>query len=322
MARLTTLTDEDIRVLAGRFGLGEVIEWKPIAAGTINSNFALRCASGRFFLRINEGKSEADVAYEAKLVNQLAENEVPTPRPLRAGERSYAEHGGKWVSAFPWVAGHHLERNEITPAVAAMIGGALGQLHDAGDAVRDLPERYGIYTFEALVERAMSFADHDDSQLANANRAIAEEIAWLGGQPESQSPGIIHGDLFRDNVLFVGRTDGDELELSALLDFEQASLGQRVYDLAVCVNAWCYDEAFDPVLVRSMVRGYQGHRGAPLTSELYRELRRAAWRFTVTRITDVYLAGGRDPAKDFRRYLQRLSAWRRLGESGLESWLA
>ena len=128
------------------------------------------------------------------------------------------------------------------------------RLHDAGDAVRDLPERYGIYTFEALVERAMSFADHDDSQLANANRAIAEEIAWLGGQPESQSPGIIHGDLFRDNVLFVGRTDGDELELSALLDFEQASLGQRVYDLAVCVNAWCYDEAFDPVLVRSMVR--------------------------------------------------------------------
>jgi len=320
MAEVTRLDDADVRALAGRFGLGEVVQWRAIAAGTINSNFFLRCGQDSYFLRVNEGKSEEEVAYEAALVDQLAALGVPTPRPLDAEGRPYASFAGKWVSVFPWVAGRHLEREEIGPAVTEAMGRALAGLHAAADRVRGLPERYGIYTFEAIAARAGSFASSRDPELVDANRAIAEEVAYLSAAGAPTELGIIHGDLFVDNVLFA--VGPDEPRVAALLDFEQASLGSRIYDLAVCINAWCYREAFDPATVAAMVRGYESLRSSVDGEVLYRELRRAAWRFTVTRITDVYLAGGRDPAKDFRRYLRRLESWRQLGAGGLRSWLS
>jgi len=97
-----------------------------------------------------------------------------------------------------------------------------------------------------------------------------------------------------------------------LLDFEQASTGALVYDLAVCINAWCFVDDFDPALIEALVAGYQQVR--PLDpgerALLPVEARAAAMRFTVTRITDVYLPGVDLPGKDFRRYLRRLERLR------------
>jgi Ser/Thr protein kinase RdoA (MazF antagonist) len=118
--------------------------------------------------------------------------------------------------------------------------------------------------------------------------------------------GIIHGDLFRDNVLW---QDG---RLVAILDFEQASGGSLAYDLAVCINDWCWDGAPRLDLVRALLQGYETRRALADADRvaLPIEVRAAAMRFTITRITDVYLARVHNPEKDFRAFLARSEAWR------------
>lgn len=315
MGRFTELSDTEIAELAARFGLDPVREHRALEAGTVNSNFRLDCGEGRYFLRVNEGKDQAAVAYEAALVIGLAERGVPTPRPLRAGDRPYAEYDGNLISVFPWFPGHHLARDSVSESAAFSLGRTLGQLHDAADDITGLPEHHGIYTTELIAERLASLPDGDPA-LERAVPILRDEHRWLVDAGDATAQGVIHGDLFRDNVLFQGD------ELVALLDFEQASLGHRIYDLAVCINAWCYDQSFEPGRVRALVEGYASVRGAVAAPELWRELRRAAWRFTVTRITDVHLRGIADPDKDFRRYLARLEDWRQLGSDGLASWLS
>jgi len=249
----TRLPDAALAELARVFDLGVVASCTPIAAGTINSNFAVDTARGRWFLRVNEGKTEADVAWEAQLVTALAAAGVPTPAPVPAGDRLYAPLGDKWVSVFPWRPGHHLTAVDATDAHT--LGAAL-------TAAREVRAR----------------ATH----------------------------GIIHGDLFRDNVLWeAGR-------LVAILDFEQASSGSFAYDLAVCLNDWCWSGAPRPELAHALLAGYASIR--PLTDAdreaLPIEVRAAAARFTITRITDVYLAKVDNPEKDFRAFLTRCEAWR------------
>ncbi len=305
MATFTSLDSADIDAIAGLFAIGSVTGWRVIEAGTINSNYAVDTADATVFVRVNEGKQEDDVAYEATLVDQLAAAGVSTPRPLAAAERRYAVHGGKLISAFPWVPGGHIAVTDTTPVHTAAVGAALAQLHLAGLDV-DVPERLGIYTFDRIVDRYQGFCDSADPALAAANTAIADEIDWLRSQQAvraAASRGIIHGDLFRDNVLF----DGDELV--ALIDFEQASTGSFAYDIAVCINAWCYrNNDFDKQLVAGLIEGYE--RTRPLTvgdrQAIHTETRLAAMRFTVTRITDVYLAETGAEGKDFRDYLARL----------------
>ena len=119
--------------------------------------------------------------------------------------------------------------------------------------------------------------------------------------------GMIHGDLFRDNVLW-----GADGEVTALLDFEQASGGSLAYDLAVCINDWCWMDAPRIDLAAALLHGYDAVRPLPECDRvaLPIEIRAAAARFTITRITDVYLARVPNPEKDFRAFLARVNAWR------------
>jgi homoserine kinase type II len=322
MARFTTLTDDDVRSLASELGLGEVRGWNALDAGTINSNFEVITESGRFFLRVNEGKAQGDVAYEAGLVQALAEHGLPTPLPWTARDgQPYVAHADRFVSGFEWVAGEHRELGQVTPADAELVGCALARLHQIGFELAPRFERDGIYTFAAICDRYRSFCQVPDPELAEAIAAIGEEIAWLEQRAEQRGAtarGLIHGDLFRDNVLFHDQG-------LTLLDFEQASQGSLVYDLAVCVNAWCYlHKGFDERLVRALVNGYRANRSLELAdlALLYVETRAAAMRFTVTRITDVYLPRTGNQEKDFRRYLARLQHLRAIGDDGFAAWLA
>jgi homoserine kinase type II len=309
----TRLEPADLTQLAGAFGLGAVREVRSIAAGTINSNFELVTETGTFFVRVNEGKAEVDVAWEARLVAALAEKGVVTPPPLVALDgRPYAPLPGaitKWVSVFPWREGGHLSAREVTPAIAGTFGEALAGLHAAGLAVPEAWRRGSIYDHAHLVARFDRFLRSDDRALAPAISILREELAEASlAAPVRRraTHGIIHGDLFRDNVLWVGD------QISAILDFEQASGGSLAYDLAVCINDWCWDGGPRLDVAAALVAGYQ--RVRPLSeadrAALPVELRAAAARFTITRITDVYLARVPNPEKDFRAFLARCEAWR------------
>ena len=309
----TQLGDGELASVATAFGLGEVTASDAIAAGTINSNYSLETARGRWFVRVNEGKAEADVAWESRYVESLAAGGVTTPPPEHATDgRPYAqlaELRGKWISVFAWRPGRHLGPGEVTAERAADLGRALGDLHRVSLALPPAWRRGSIYDHPHLVARFARFAASPDPLLAPAIAILADEIAAVEeGRSRRQraTHGIIHGDLFRDNVLW----DGDEL--TALLDFEQASGGSLAYDLAVCLNDWCWVDGPRLDLVAALLAGYQEVR--PLTpgdrEALPIEVRAAAMRFTITRITDVYLARVPNPDKDFRAFLARCEAWR------------
>jgi homoserine kinase type II len=309
----TALGSEQLGALAATFGLGTLRTWKAIAAGTINSNFAIETETGRFFLRVNEGKAQADVAWESRLVAALSAAGITTPPPQRAasGEPYAALPGSspaKWVSAFPWRPGVHLSPESVTASRAETFGRTLAELHLAALALPPDWRRQSIYDHAHLVRRFESFAQSGDPALAHAIGVLGRELevaATAAPIRAAATQGIIHGDLFRDNVLWDGEA------ISAVLDFEQASGGSLAYDLAVCINDWCWIGAPRIDLATALLAGYQGIR--PLTAAdraaLPYEIRAAAARFTITRITDVYLAEVENPEKDFRAFLARCEAW-------------
>jgi len=312
MGQFTSLDSADFAELADEFGLGAVRQARAVAAGTINTNFKLVTERGQFFLRINEGKTESDVAWEARLVTQLAADGVATPAPMVASNGlPYARTSShdKWASVFPWRGGVHIAAHEVTPAHAGACGSTLAMLHCAG---LKLPADWGrtsIYDHFHLMERFDRVSQSDDSALASAVEILREELHLASANAavrHAATHGIIHGDLFRDNVLW----DGERV--AAVLDFEQASTGSLAYDLAVCINDWCWTNEPRLDLVKALLGGYQAVR--PLSeadrTALPIEVRAAAARFTLTRITDVYLAKVDKPEKDFRAFLARSKAWR------------
>ncbi len=339
MALFTRLEGRDFDAIAERLGLGAVTGWEGLEAGTVNSNYFLDtsgASGGRWFVRVNEGKSVADVEYEAELVNHLAARGVATPRVLAgAGGQPYLDHGGRLITVFPRVAGEHRMGASLAPADLAAVGRALALFHLAA---ADFPgRRDSIYAFDRIVARRRGIPAQPAGPLAAALAECDQEIAWQSEEAQARAvaalpQGVIHGDLFPDNVLFNNRGTLDASppagdELVALLDFEQASDGAPVYDLAVCLCAWCFvDGEPAPPLVQSLVGAYHAARPLhPVEEALFPVVaRRAALRFTVTRITDVELnpeAAARREAKSYRRFLARLAALRRRGEAGFRELL-
>jgi homoserine kinase type II len=292
MAHLTAVTDDEARRICGAYGLAfESLEALP-ALGTVNSNFRLRASGRVWFLRVNEGKRAEDVAAEVKLLQALGARGVPTPQPV--GEPHAL--GEKFVTLFPWVPG----RESHALADSAVCGQALRLIH-AARLDGELPRNH--YTLDELERRLATFLA--DARFAEVAPALGRELS-RARQRHRGREGLIHQDLFPDNLL----VDGSG-QLAAVLDFEQATRGPLVYDLAVSLNAFCWDgtrivkaaadallTAYGPIAERALLED---------------ECRLAAARFTITRITDVFLPDGVDEdlrrRKDWRDYARRLAFW-------------
>lgn len=308
MGMFRALSEADVREILDLYGLTGYRGHRPIAAGTINTNFAVELADRRVFLRLNEGKARNDVEREAAIVRHVAARGVPTPAPLATGDGApTALWKDVWVSVFPWVDGRTLTRDQVGPEQARQAGRALAGLHAAGRDFGD--HRAGRYEPDEIrrrLERVAS-ASADDPVLAPGIAVLHPALTALGHERRADLPtGLIHGDLFIDNVLFSATGD-----LVALLDFEQASWGRLAYDVAVSLLAFCFGrDDFRADVTRAFLDGYRAGR-TPTEAErsgFAAELRFAACRFAVTRITDVYLrrAPGAPAGKQFQRYVQRL----------------
>lgn len=307
MGSFRTLTTHDVVEILSLYGLTGYVGHSEIAAGTINTNVRIQTSDGMLFLRINEGKTEADVAREANIIEHVAARGVVTPLPLpaRSGAR-YVAWRDSFASLFPWVAGRTLGREELSPSHAEQAGRALASLHQAG---ADFPDRRpGRYEPDEIARRLASVRAAQDPALGPALEVLGPELEALAQERGRDLPlGLIHGDLFVDNVLYDGTG-----RLSALLDFEQASWGRLAYDVAVTLLAFCFGrDGFRPDLTGAFLRAYRAGRAVQRQEQeaFGAELRFAACRFAVTRITDVYMRRGQGSpgGKDFNRYLSRLA---------------
>lgn len=308
MARLTELALPDAARLLRAYGL-ELAELSPLEAGSVNSNFLLSSADGtEYFARLYEEQGPSGADFEFEVNTALASAGLPVARPLPTQQGAkHILHAGKPFSLYQRIHGEVLCQKRVTPQVTESLGRALAGVHLAplpGIALSD--GRFGFPQIEERLDRVLGSGRTDLLPAASQVRALSRRIQ--AARRNDLPTGLIHGDLFRDNVL-VDPTTGT---IKALLDFESACRGPYVYDLMVTLLAWCYGDSLDVGLARAMIRGYESVR--PLSAlereNLVSEGSVACVRFATTRLTDFSLRvpEGTKPARDYRRFLDRLAA--------------
>jgi homoserine kinase type II len=321
MAAYTELTLKQAEIVGRAFGL-TVAGVTSIPAGSVNSNYRLMLDTGGwFFARIYEEQDQSGAEGEARLLDHLAAAGVVTPRPLPRGDGAgftfrleLPGGGARPVALFPWRGGEILCQARVTPEVARQVGEELAKIHLAGKSFDE--KRPGRFRVEDLRGRLARIAREGTPELRAVVPEITKRLDDAVGQRDPALPhGIIHGDLFRDNILW------EEGHPAALLDFESACDGSWVYDLMVTVLAWCYGADLDLALTSAMFVGYASvRRLEPGELEsLETEGRVGALRFTITRITDFSMRSGLGERvmKDWRRFFARHERLSALGNAAL-----
>jgi len=321
MAVYTELSRSFIEELTDDYNLGRVTDIAGIPQGSVNTNFLLETGRGRYLLRVDEVKSESEVRREIDLLTFLRKHSFPCPHPLqdRTG-RSYRDFSNKCVSVFRYSEGRVLPTARMRPTQLETIGRTLGELHVIGKGYKK-----GIdnrFSFERIADLYLSVRNRLPNYFRKIMRTLEDEIEYLTRYLEGKLPkGIIHGDVFSDNVLFRGE------KLTALLDFEAACRGKFIFDIATAVNALCFiDGAYSLDRFRYLMHGYESVRTLSLAEwdAFPNELRYSSLRFTVTRLHDFFLKpidDGQRVNKDFREFFDRLRVLRREKEGGMEALL-
>ncbi len=304
MAVYTEVADDALAAFIASYGLGRVLSCKGIAEGVENTNYLVTSEKGRFILTLYEKRVKPDdLPFFLGLMEHLAAAGLSCPTPVRdlAG-RNLRQLEGRPAALVSFLEGLWIRK----PAVehCAAIGEALARLHLAG---RSFPLRrengLGLASWRPLFERFRARADEISPELG---ATIADELSYLeAAWPGGLEAGVIHADLFPDNAFFL---DG---RLSGVIDFYFACTDALAYDVAVCLNAWCFetDYAFNVTKGRALLKGYEAVR--PLDAAEKNALpvlaRGSALRFLLTRAFDWIntppdaLVQRKDPADYVRR---------------------
>jgi homoserine kinase type II len=305
MAVYTEIGDDELRAFIAAYDIGEVLSCKGIAEGVENSNYLLGTEHGTFILTLYEKRvAPADLPFFIALMDHLARQGVACPTPVRAKDGgALRELCGRPAAIVTFLNGMWPRR--IEPFHCAELGSALARLHRAGESfAMTRPNSLGIAGWRRLYQACAARADEVQAGLA---AELGEELTALEADwPQGLPSGVIHADLFPDNVFFHGR------EVSGLIDFYFACTDAFAYDLAVCINAWCFepDISFNVTKARLLVGHYRGER--QLATEEIAALpllaRGSALRFLLTRLYDWLnqTEGALVRPKDPLEYLKKL----------------
>jgi homoserine kinase type II len=305
MAVYTEVTDEDLRSFVAQYDLGDVLSCKGIAEGVENSNFLLVTESGPYILTLYEKRTRReDLPFFLGLMQHLADKGIACPLPVQAKDgQPLHELCGRPAVIVTFLSGMWPKR--ISPQHCAQLGKALARLHLAvADFRMERPNALSLPGWKDLFEKCAARAD----EVSPGLRATLEaELAALEAHwPKDLPSGVIHADLFPDNVFF---RDG---ELSGLIDFYFACNDFLVYDVVICLNAWCFEPGgdFNATKARLLLTAYQ--RVRPLSQQELAALpwlcRGSAVRFLLTRLYDWlnHPPGAFVKPKDPLEYLRKL----------------
>jgi homoserine kinase type II len=320
MAVYTDVPDDELRAFVADYDLGEVASCKGIAEGVENSNYLLRTERGTYILTLYERRvAPADLPFFLALMEHLARNGIACPTPLHGRDGAALRRlCGRPAVIVTFLDGMWPRR--IQPFHCAALGGAMARLHRAGAGfILKRPNALSVAGWRPLYEACRTRAHEVRPGLAEelGTELDALEAAW----PAHLPGGVIHADLFPDNGFFRGE------EVSGVIDFYFACTDFLAYDIAVCLNAWCFepDGSFNVTKARLMLASYRAVR--PLTAEEFVALpllaRGSALRFLLTRLYDLlnHPPGALVRPKDPLEYLKKLRFHRgvtRAGEYGLE----
>lgn len=282
MSVFTPVTPEQLRLWLKDYAVGTLLQLQGILAGIENTNYFVTTTQGRFVLTLFEKLKPSQLPFYLNLMSHLSNHGIACPKPIANGRNEVlGELNGKpatLVTCLPGVP-------KLAPSVehCAQVGEALAGMHLAGKSYAGhLDNLRGPKWWSAVAPEIYPFLTDADAE------ALQAEIEYQAAQPtQALARGVVHADLFRDNVLFV------EERIGGIIDFYFACVDAWIYDVAISVNDWCMGQGMtlDQARARALLRAYHGVR--PL-SDAERAawpamLRAAALRFWVSRLYDYHL---------------------------------
>lgn len=282
MAVFTSVSEAELTAWLGGYSLGQLLELQGIASGIENTNYFVTTSNGRFVLTLFEILGADELPFYLNLMAHLARHGIPCPNPVA----NRSNHFLGMLNGKPACIVSRLNGKSTTApssAQCAAIGAMLGQLHIAGQSFSQImPNPRGAAWRGATAPQVRPFMDAQQAALLESEVALQARQDWA-----FLPQGVIHADLFRDNVLL------EENRVSGLIDFYFACSDALLYDVAITVNDWCThaDGALDAEKTQAFLRAYHAVRSL-LDSERRAWpllLRVAALRFWLSRLFDMHL---------------------------------
>jgi homoserine kinase type II len=281
MAVFTTVSEADLGAWLANYSLGALLELQGIPEGIQNTNYFVTTSNGLFVLTLFEKLTATELPFFLNLMAHLSRHGIPCPCPMAdLHNRFLGELNGKPACIVSRLSGKSV--TQPTVANCAAMGAMLGQMHSAGQSFAEqMSDPRGATWREEASQQIMQFLSAQDA-------AMLKNEVKLHALPMTDIPrGVIHADLFKDNVLMDGERVG------GLVDFYFACTGNLLYDVAITVNDWCMgsEGRLDAERTRAMLNAY--HVARPFTekeAEVWPQaLRIAALRFWISRLYDLHL---------------------------------
>jgi len=282
MAVFTPVSETQAERMLERYTIGHLVSLEGIPSGIENTNYFLTTSDGRYVLTLFEKLTAAELPFYLELMHHLASHGIPCPRPVAdRDDRFLTELNGKPASIVTRLRG----KSEMSPGVAhcLKVGETIGRMHVAArtyPATLDNPR--GPHWWAVTTPRVTPYLSAEERDM------LVSELRFQGAHRHDALPrGVVHADLFRDNVLFADQ------DIGGVIDFYFAGRDAFMFDLAVAANDWCMgaDGVLDPARTYALLEGYRDVR-LPTPTE------RAAWpvmlragalRFWLSRLDDFHL---------------------------------
>jgi homoserine kinase type II len=304
MAVYTDVSADDLGKFLSLYDIGELLSYKGIAEGVENSNFLVHTSTGNYILTLYEKRvAEGDLPFFLGLMEHLAARGLTCPQPVKNKEGGFlGVVAGRPAAIVTFLEGLWIRKPNAGHCAA--VGEALARLHIAGsDFSTKRPNALSVESWRPLFEHAGARGDSVRPGLCDE---IVRELDVLEKSwPRDLPQGVIHADLFPDNVFFLGD------KLSGLIDFYFACNDTFAYDVVICLNAWCFetDHSYNVTKGRALLKAYDSVRlmSADEHAALPVLARGASMRFLLTRLVDWLavpdgaLVKPKDPLEYFRK---------------------
>lgn len=316
MAVYTHLTKQEIEHHLEKYSIGKLVDFKGIIGGIDNTNYLITTTQNRFILTIFESRiKEEDLPFFINFKLHLAKKGIHCPKPILDNSgQSLVELKGKRSAIVSFLEGKALEPREdgyfdnITVNHCAEIGKNLAKLHlEASDFAMKRHNDLSVHDWRKLFGK---FENLLDNYQKNLREEILQNLNFLENSWKNNLPQeVVHLDLFPDNVFFEGE------KLKGIIDFYFSATESLVYDLAITINAWCFDEKnnFCQEKYDALLHEYKAKRQILAEEQEFLPiaLRGSAMRFLLTRLHDMFFTpeGSLVKIKDPKEYLQKLRFW-------------
>jgi len=320
MAVYTQISIDELNLFLSKYNIDKINEFSGIKGGTSNSNYLLTADNKKFILTIFEERTnQENLPFYFDLMNHLNAHDIKCPEVIKDKQGNFSNSiKQKHAVITSFLTGSSLEK--IKPIHCSNLGLTIAKMHNASEKLNIKRENeLGFDKLDIIIEKLKTDKKHiDDEKL----KFIEDEFLFLSREISKDLPsGIIHADLFPDNIFF------EENNLTGIIDFYFSCNDFYAYEIAICLNAWCFEDSnneFNPTKAKYLLGSYNQER--KFSNEEIEALpllaRASALRYLLTRLLDFYSHEDSDLIlkKDPNEYISKLKfhqSVRKASEYGL-----